>query len=104
RHGDLWLGAQNIGVLHMRRDGGRIVNYSHSDGDTRQLAHGTVHALLEDAKGRIWMGTGDGLSLLDPANGQLRHFRHGLNEPASLSGNLVRALHLDAQGTVWVGT
>ncbi len=103
-HGDLWLGTQNIGLLHMRRDGGRVVNYSHRDDDPRQLANGSVHALLEDRKGRIWIGTGDGLSLLDPATGQLRHFRHGLNAPDSLSGNLIRALHMDAQGTIWVGT
>ncbi|MBB1060218.1 EAL domain-containing protein [Marilutibacter spongiae] len=102
--GDLWLGTQNIGVLHMRRDGGHVVNYDRGDGDDRQFSHGSVHALLEDRKERIWIGTGDGLSVLDPRTGQLRHFRHGLNDPASLSGNLVRALHMDAQGSIWVGT
>ncbi|MBB1088326.1 EAL domain-containing protein [Lysobacter sp. SG-8] len=104
KRGDLWLGTQSIGALHMRRDGGQVVNYGFRDGDPRQLAHGTVHALLEDDRGRIWFGTGDGLSLLDPASGRMRHFRHGINTPDSLSGNLIRALHQGSNGDIWVGT
>ncbi|WP_167284916.1 EAL domain-containing protein [Marilutibacter alkalisoli] len=108
--GDLWLGTSNIGALHVPRDGGRIVHYAprggrRPDNDAgRHLPGRTVHALLEDRNGRIWFGTGDGLALLDPGNGRLRHFHHGVDAPDSLSGNLVRALRLDRNGTVWVGT
>jgi diguanylate cyclase (GGDEF)-like protein/PAS domain S-box-containing protein len=102
--GDMWLGTSSIGALHVRRDGGQVLNYSHDDGDERRLAHSAVHALLEDRQGRLWFGTGDGLSVLDPVTGKLQHFRHGADAPDSLPGNLIRSLHLDGDGTIWVGT
>ena len=63
-----------------------------------------MHAIAEDRHGHVWIGTGDGLDVLDPASGQLRHFRHASDDPASLPGNRVRALHLARDGTLWVGT
>ncbi|HEV8692916.1 MAG TPA: two-component regulator propeller domain-containing protein, partial [Lysobacter sp.] len=104
RQGSLWLGTAGAGALHYSRADGRVVQYGSRDGDFHQLSHPTVHALLEDRRGRIWFGTGDGLDLLDPASGKLRHFRHGTNAPGSLPGNLVRALWQSPEGTIWVGT
>jgi diguanylate cyclase (GGDEF)-like protein/PAS domain S-box-containing protein len=104
RNGDLWLGTTGSGALHYRRGDGRIVHYGHRDGDPRWLSHPVVHAMLEDHRGRIWFGTGDGLDLLDPASSKLRHFRHDPDAPGSLPGNLVRALHEGPDGTIWVGT
>ena len=103
RRGDLWLGTQSMGALRYRRDRGTVDSYSARDGEPSRLAHPMVHAMVEDARGRIWFGTGDGLDRLDPTNGQVRHFRHDSARPDSLSGNLVRALHQGADGTVWVG-
>ncbi|MGQ4584492.1 EAL domain-containing protein [Lysobacter sp. F60174L2] len=102
--GDLWLGTQTRGALHYQRRGGRVIHYSHRDDDPHQLAHPTVHALLEDRHGRIWFGTGDGLDMLEPATGRLRHFNHDPNDLDSLPGGLVRALYEDRDGTLWVGT
>ncbi len=103
RKGDLWLGTSADGALRYRGDGGGVVQYLHQDGAQRPFDNPSVHALLEDTRGRIWFGTGDGLELLDPASGRMRHFRHAGDRPDSLSGNLVRALHQGRDGTIWVG-
>ena len=95
RHGDLWLGTRSDGALHYRRDDGGVVHYP--------LANPRVHALLQDSRGRVWIGTGDGLAMLDPASGRLRHFSHASDQPDSLAGNLVRALYQGRDGAVWVG-
>src|SRR3546814_3547677 len=50
RQGDLWLGTHGEGALHYQRRAQRIVHYSHRAGDPRQLAHPSVHALLDDRK------------------------------------------------------
>ena len=70
RDGDLWLGTAGAGALRYSPASGQTVTYAHRDGDPRYLSHPTVHALLEDSRGRIWIGTGDGLDLLDPATGR----------------------------------
>lgn len=104
RSGDLWLGTLGHGALRYTPATGKLLAYGHRDGNPRHLSHPTVHAMLEDRRGRIWFGTGDGLDLLDPATGKLRHFRHATHAPGSLPGNLVRALWQDADGAIWVGT
>ncbi|WP_190285572.1 EAL domain-containing protein [Montanilutibacter psychrotolerans] len=103
RQGNLWIGTLGQGALSYRADSKRLVSYSHRDGDPRKLSHPDVHALLQDRRGRIWFGTADGLDVLDPTTGRLRHFRHAPGDPTSLAGNLVRALHLGMDGTVWIG-
>ncbi|MDQ3288864.1 MAG: EAL domain-containing protein [Pseudomonadota bacterium] len=104
RRGDLWLGTNADGALHHRADGRLIAHYSDRDIGSRRLANPTVHSLMEDERGRIWLGTGNGLHLLDPVSGDLQYFGHGTDRPDSLPGSMVRALHQSRDGTVWVGT
>ena len=104
RDGDLWLGTSRIGLLHYRRDGSGVTQYPWRQGDPRAVSHPTVHAVLEDTKGRIWIGTGSGLDVLDPKTGNIRHLRHRDHMPDSLAGNLVRSVFQASDGTVWVGT
>jgi diguanylate cyclase (GGDEF)-like protein/PAS domain S-box-containing protein len=104
RDGSLWLGTQTGGALHYFPGSRQLTVFGHRDNDPKQLSHPTVHAVLEDRRGRIWLGTGDGLDLFDPATGRIRHFRHGTNAPGSLPGNLVRALWMGTDGRIWVGT
>lgn len=104
RDGSLWLGGEDIGALHYLPDSGALVRYAYREGDPKGLSHPRVNAILEDRKGRVWLGTGDGLDLLDPDTGYLRHYRHVTDQADSLPGNLVLALHQAADGTIWVGT
>ncbi|MGV8942012.1 MAG: EAL domain-containing protein [Lysobacter sp.] len=104
RHGKLWLGTGNMGVLVYHPDSGHLsLDYS-TRGDSASLSNARVLALLEDRQGRIWFGTGDGVDRLDPVSGVLTHYRHDPGQEHSLPGNLVRALHETLDGSIWVGT
>jgi hypothetical protein len=64
------------------------------------LAGAAVHAVLRDAAGRWWVGTGEGLARLTPS---------GALEPVGLGNDgatstPVYALHEDASGTLFLGT
>ena len=72
--------------------------------DPASLADNVVRPILEDRAGRFWVGTFDGLDLMDRAAGTFRHFRHNPSDPASLSHDEVHYLLEDSKGTVWVGT
>ncbi len=95
RHGNLWLGTTADGALRYRRDSGAVVHYP--------LANARVNSLMEDNRGRIWLGTGDGVDLLDPVTGRSRHFSHASDGRGSLSGNLVRSVYQARDGTIWAG-
>ena len=77
--------------------------YQHPYLDTAGLS---VNCLLEDAKGRILLGTErDGLLALHPATGRIETIIKSENYPeAPESRNPVTALFADHQGMVWMGT
>ncbi len=105
--GSLWLGSNDDGLIRFRpatdARAAMVQHIPYRDGDIHGLAHPTVHALLVDRAGRVWIGTGHGLDLLDPRTGSLSHF-HQQADGTGLAGNLVRALWQDTDGTLWVGS
>jgi diguanylate cyclase (GGDEF)-like protein/PAS domain S-box-containing protein len=116
--GSIWLGSNAVGLIRYTPSsagapaGGapaaaegapHVTHYPFLDGDPRGLSNPTVHAVLVDHTGRVWIGTGHGLDLLDPRSGRMRHFRQRSNGDG-LAGNLVRALWEDHDGTIWVGS
>lgn len=103
---DLWL-ATGHGVIRYERDTGAFRFYVQDRKDPDSLGMKDPTCILEDRRGRVWVGSernGVGLDLLDPASGKVRHFRHNPGDPASLPHDAVTALHEDGNGRLWVGT
>jgi signal transduction histidine kinase/streptogramin lyase len=57
-----------------------------------------IHDLIEDRQGRIWIGTGDGVSVYDGSG--LMHF----SSAQGLLGGNVRCVLEDSKGRIWLGT
>lgn len=92
RHGDLWLGTENQGLLRISRHGLERLPAG------LNLPGGRVVSLREDAEGSIWAG----------ANGGLYRLRETLfasfTERDGLSGDYVRTVLEDTRRTLWVGS
>ena len=63
-----------------------------------------VRALLEDRRGKLWIGTDTGLWQLDPVSGVQSVFRHDVGDPRSLPADQVSALYIDDRERLWIGT
>jgi diguanylate cyclase (GGDEF)-like protein len=103
---DLWL-ATGHGVIRYERDSGAFRFFVQDRKDADSLGMKDPTCILEDRRGRVWVGSernGVGLDLLDPATGKVRHFRHNPGDPASLPHDAVTAIHEDTHGRLWVGT
>ena len=50
-----------------RYDGAKFVIYKHDPENEHSLCHNYVRALYEDSKGRLFVGTYNGIQLYDPA-------------------------------------
>ncbi len=105
RDGTLWVGTWGHGlqrgVWHdsARRDSvAAWVEYSR---ESRGLAHNAVQAILEDSRGLLWVATGEGLDVLDPASDSLYHL---LNLPGQTASSIQGALVEDRWGQVWAGS
>lgn len=99
RDGRLWIGFHVLGLGRVRDAADRpprIPRLTTAQG----LLSDSIRALAEDARGRIWIGTGRGVQVLDPASGSLRR----LTMADGLAGDQVHHLHLDRRGRMWVAT
>lgn len=70
---------------------------------------GFVFSLLEDFKGRVWIGTyQNGIYCWNPnakeGEEEWRNFQYTIEDSTSLSNNIVRKIFEDSKGNLWIGT
>ena len=102
KDGDLWLGTDG-GLIKLNRVTDSVVHWTSGPGS---INHNRVHAVLEDRRGIMWIGThGGGLNRLDPKTEDFTYYKHNESEPKnSLSNDIVYAILEDHEGTLWIGT
>ncbi|MGV8961463.1 MAG: diguanylate cyclase [Stenotrophomonas sp.] len=89
----LWVGTYNDGVLGLDAQG-RVRQQVTLPGASQPI----VRALLAEADGTMWIGSGDGLYRY--REGALRHYGTADGLPALA----VHALYRDPAGVLWIGT
>ena len=99
RTGRFWLGLRFEGLAMSPTSGPGALVFTHVLPPAR-LASGTIWCIAEDARGRLYLGTGRGLDRYDPATDTVIH----LASPHGLAGSLVNACTTDPGGHVWVAT
>ncbi len=97
RSGALWLGRRGGGIVRLR------VRPSGIDSIVRVPGSQLPSALVEDARGAVWIGTGSDLHRVSP-DGGVRSYRYLPRDSRSLSTVGQQALHVSDDGSVWVGT
>ena len=102
KKGNLWAGADN--GLFVRRPGAHFERMRSDDPLVDEILHDQVWAVLQDSRGRIWIGTGQsGVIYLD-AEGR-GHLVPGFSGKNGLARRrTVRALHETPQGVLWAAT
>lgn len=97
-----WVGTKHKGILVLNKETGVYTNLVHKEDLVHSLPSNDIRSLLKDRKGRLWVGTFNGLSLYD--NGKFKTFVASDNNEHSLSNNSVRPIFQDKRGSIWVGT
>ncbi|MEK6747855.1 MAG: two-component regulator propeller domain-containing protein [Pseudomonadota bacterium] len=92
KRGATWLGTNGGGVSRLQNQKWRTYFPLHG------LADYWVYSFAEHPDGHVWIGTWAGVSVLDPASGQIQNF---LKE---LVNEWVYGIAIDAQGRVWLAT
>ena len=106
--GALWVGTQYGGSTGWiafwtsrtatEPPSGRFTHYLHNPDDPYSLSDDKVYAVLEDSSGRLWIGTQNGLDLLDRSMGRFYRYHFDRADPHSLSNNVVNDLYQDRGG------
>ncbi len=100
--GFLWFASLYGGVA--RYDGYEFKIYQHDPGNPNSLPTNEIHSLYADQNGLLWIGTAEGLVLLDTRSDRITVFRHEEGNPQTLSDSGVAPILRDSHGILWVGT
>ncbi|MEM7351966.1 MAG: two-component regulator propeller domain-containing protein, partial [Acidobacteriota bacterium] len=105
--GILWIGTVDGGLGRLDpsdTDRARFQHYRHDPARDDSIASNAVTHLLEDRRGKLWVGTlGGGLNL-HRGDGEFVRYRHAPADDTSLSSDRVFALAEDNGGFLWLAT
>jgi two-component system, sensor histidine kinase ChiS len=109
RDGMLWIATGGGGLDRYNKETDSFTHYKHDSQNPQSISSDSVEmlhlqAIREDREGKLWIGTQNGLNVLDKATGTFKHYVHDPNDPNSLSHDNTSALLFDPQGIVWIGT
>lgn len=97
--GQLWVSLNGNGVLCMDINSDRMTLY-----DGSRLTNPSVRAIAEDAEGRIWLGTEEGLNIINPVTGAVTGVTQDLVNPTRLNDNAIYCIVPDRNNNLWIGT
>jgi ligand-binding sensor domain-containing protein/signal transduction histidine kinase len=66
------------------------------------LSNNTVHSIIQDSYGYLWIGTSDGLNRYDGY--RFNVFRNDPNNSRSIVGNNIWTIYEDSNRNLWIGT
>lgn len=97
--GNLWIGLNGKGVLCYNKKTNSSTIYT-----VPRLTNGTIRAIAEDRIGRIWLGTEQGINIIDPETDNITHIRQDFVNPYRLNDNAIYCIVPDKNNNIWIGT
>ena len=103
RQGRIWIGTHTNGLNQFDSKTGRFTRFLHQPSGN-SIIHNNIRKLLVDKDSRLWVGTQEGISILNEEGNLLNSYQQDDNNPESISQNSVYSLFEDNAGNMWVGT
>ncbi|WOD42869.1 hybrid sensor histidine kinase/response regulator transcription factor [Hwangdonia lutea] len=99
---NIWLGfKEGLSVLNKTTD---LFEFFSLTAQKKRAVTDHVRSLCEDYLGNIWIGTYNGLYILDASKKTISHVVHDEKNPNSLSQNSIYKVYQDIKGDIWIGT
>jgi signal transduction histidine kinase/ligand-binding sensor domain-containing protein/CheY-like chemotaxis protein/AraC-like DNA-binding protein len=112
KEGAIWIGTRSNGLfkavpLNTQHTTYKLIHFETDKNDIYSLNSNVIYSLLEDSKGRMWVGTYEnGLNLVDDKNGQIKflNIKNSFKNYPKKSFLKIRNLKEDAKGNIWLAT
>jgi ligand-binding sensor domain-containing protein/signal transduction histidine kinase/CheY-like chemotaxis protein/AraC-like DNA-binding protein len=101
RYGNIWTGTFNGGLKKFSRDTHVFTRYIKNESNPSAIHSNNIKSLLCDDHDQVWVGTDNGIAVLDLAGRLKKKFFDNQNKA---SQNTVNFLYQDHNKTIWVGT
>ena len=101
RDGDMiWIGPYMQGLNSINLKTGKVSRYISDLKNNKTLDHPIVTSIYKDKRGRLWVGTKEGMNLLMPDGKNFKRIE--VDEEATPIN--ARSIHEDAKGNIWYST
>ena len=97
----LWVGTLKGGVDVYDQNFNKLEHYSL---DNQRINSNYITTFCEDKDGKMWIGTGYGLEVVDPKVDTIRHILRETGNDESLSNNSILHIFCDDKNDLWIGT
>lgn len=107
--GNVWLGTKGNGLykatpVNVQNSQYILKQFKADKNNPKSISGNQIYSILEDRKGRIWIGTYDnGINLLEENQGEFNFIHQFKNYPVTKSSK-VRYLAEGYKGQIWVAT
>jgi ligand-binding sensor domain-containing protein/signal transduction histidine kinase len=96
--GNLWVGTLRDGLCYFEPATGKSRYFKSMPEDSSSIANNDIMCLFNDSGNRLWVGTSNGLSILNPGSDKFINFvKTELNVT-------VLSIYEDPQQRIWLGT
>lgn len=100
---NLYIGhGGGVSVLEMRTN--KIKHYPIFENASQQKHYSSTRSIFADSKNRIWIGTENGLFVINEKNGSFNLFTRDPKNPKTISDNTINQIYEDSNGTIWLST
>lgn len=103
-HHTLWMGTMGSGLFRFNEQAQRFEQVASALRFEARLPHDYIRRLRADRRGKLWIGTQQGLSELDLKTGRISSHQHDPLNRYSLSQNSIYDVFTDQTGNLWIGT
>lgn len=104
REGNLWIATDEEGLICYNIKTQEYLFYTYNPQNKNSIPNNTVHDLLLDEAGSLWIATYGGLSRFDLSSKSFTNYYHSIIDPNSVGSNLLRSLFEDSTGVFWIGS
>ena len=96
---NIWIGRDR-GIDIVEKKSGAVKHYNNQPKNPNSLIANDVNRIIQDKTGLFWIGTKDGLSILNPQTGKFINIDEGKGLPNNNISNILE----DKNGLIWIST
>ncbi len=106
--GTIWVGTEDNGLnrisLNEERSPSAYEVFKHSLDDSTGLSSNTIYSLYYDDRQCLWIGTDNGISVMDLNTGKIKRYIADEEDPKSLNNNTAYYIYGDKNDIIWIAT
>ena len=103
-NGLLWMGSNSSGAYRWDPKSEIVTTYTYDYSDQNSLSHGNVSSLVATDQNQLWVGTNNGLNLIDLTTNNIERSLVNGNNKTSFTQSHIYEIEKDYLGRLWLST